>query len=75
MTTKNFKVVKSEFYINSVDDWGHHTQDITTCNTLNEAREFCKTSIGELCIGNECLEIHRCFNEADTVYVEETYTR
>lgn len=74
MTTKNFKVVKSKFYINGVDDWGHHTQDITTFNTLNEAREFCKKSVSELCTGNECLEIHRCFNEADTVYVEESYT-
>lgn len=72
-TTKNFKVVKSKFYINNPNDYGYYTEDIAEFNNQTDAEWFCEDNIERLCKDKECLEIQRCFNEDDKVYVIATY--
>ena len=69
-TVKNFKVVKSEFYINNVNDWGYHEENITTFSNRTDAEWFCEDNVEQY----GCLEVQQCFNEDDKVYVIATYT-
>lgn len=68
-TTKNYKVVDSEFYFNDINDWGCHTKEIATFDTLTEAQWFCEDN----CKNYHVLEIHHTFNEDDKIYVEASY--
>jgi hypothetical protein len=73
-TIREYKVVKTTFYINDADDYGLVSEDVATFDNKTDAEWFCEENVNEMCVNdNERLEVWQCFNEDEKIYVVASY--